>query len=198
MRIAIQRGFLMRSIKLDRVAKTGYIVIAAALFALGVLLLLKPDFSLLLFNYILGVLVVVFGIVKLVGFFSEDLYRLAFQYDLAGGILLCTLGIVMLLHPDASITFLCIAFGVLVMGDGLLRLQVAIDAKRFGLETWWLILTLAILTAAGGCILIIRPVDALRVIMTLSGLTFLAEGGLTLGVALCTIKISWRQLGNET
>ncbi|MFQ9732082.1 MAG: hypothetical protein ACLT8X_11075 [Mediterraneibacter faecis] len=37
-----------------------------------------------------------YGIIKMIGYFSKDLYCLAFQYDLACGIFLIILGVVAL------------------------------------------------------------------------------------------------------
>ena len=39
-----------------------------------------------------------FGFIKMIGYFSKDLYRLAFQFDLASGILLMALPISISCH----------------------------------------------------------------------------------------------------
>ena len=82
----------MRSTGLIRAAKTGYIVLSLTLCALGLLLMLRPELSVALIGVIVGCVLVAFGVVKLIGYFSKDLYRLAFQFDLAFGILLLALG----------------------------------------------------------------------------------------------------------
>lgn len=88
----------------------------------------------------LGIGMVVCGAVKLGGYFSRDLFRLAFQYDLAFGILLAAVGVITLCHPGEAMTFLCVMFGIPVLADGLFKIQVAVDAKRFGIGQWWLVL----------------------------------------------------------
>ena len=74
-----------RSTKPMWAAKVGYLVSAAALVVLGLFVLLYPQVSMLTFGMLLGILAVVFGVVKLIGYFSRDLYRLAFEQDLSGG-----------------------------------------------------------------------------------------------------------------
>ncbi len=76
----------MRSTAPMRAAKTGYIIISAVLCVLGAVLIAFPDFSVSLLGVICGITMIVFGIVKLTGYFSKDLYRLAFQYDLTSGV----------------------------------------------------------------------------------------------------------------
>lgn len=91
----------MRSVAPMRTAKIGYIVISVLLCALGILLIAVPEFSISAVGVICGAILIVFGIVRLVGYFSKDLYRLAFQYDLAFGIMMIALGVIMLWHPGS-------------------------------------------------------------------------------------------------
>ncbi len=90
----------MRSVAPMRVAKIGYIAVSAALCFFGVLLIVKPEISLAAFGLFTGIVLIIFGIIKIVGYLSRDLYRLAFQYDLACGILVIALGIMVILEPN--------------------------------------------------------------------------------------------------
>ena len=69
----------MRSVAPMKTAKIGYIVLSVALCVLGIILIAFPGFSASLFGILCGVVLIMFGCVKLVGYFSKDLYRLAFQ-----------------------------------------------------------------------------------------------------------------------
>lgn len=179
----------MRSVTPMKTAKIGYIVLSAVLCALGLVLILFPEFSASMLGVACGIVMILFGIVKLVGYFSRDLYRLAFQYDLASGCLLILLGIVMLLRPDSLLNFICVALGIYILTDGLFKIQIAVDAKRFGLRRWWLILTEAILAAVLGLVLIFRLTDSARVLTVLLGITMLAEGILNLSTVITAVKI---------
>ncbi len=179
----------MRSVKALRTAKIGYIIISAILCALGILLIAKPDMSLSLIGVIVGIVLIVFGVIKLIGYFSKDLYRLAFQFDLAFGILLIALSVVILIRPENMMSFLCIVLGIAILADGLFKIQTALDARRFGLRTWWLILSLAIIAGVIGAVLVFRPTESARIVTMLLGMSLLAEGILNLCVALCAVKI---------
>lgn len=172
-----------------RVAKLGYIIISIALCVLGVILITVPDFSAALLCSIGGIIMILFGGVKILGYCSKDLYRLAFQHDLACGILLIALGAVMIFRTNPMITILCMILGIYVLADGLLKIQIAIDSKAFGIRKWWLILAIAILTGIAGFLLIFRPSESTRMIMTLFGITLLAEGILNLITILTAVKI---------
>ncbi|MBQ3477918.1 MAG: DUF308 domain-containing protein [Clostridia bacterium] len=179
----------MRSTKIIRAAKTGYIILSAIFCGLGILLMADPRMSVALIGDIVGIVLVAFGIIKLVGYFSKDLYRLAFQFDLAFGILLIAMGLVLLIKPESAMNILCIILGIEIIADGLFKVQTSLDARRFGLNTWWLILSLAIIAGAIGAVLIFYPSESVRALTWVLGLSLLVEGVLNLCVALCAIKI---------
>lgn len=177
------------SIRCIQTAKAGYLAVSAALCVLGVVLILFPGISAKALCYILGGVMAVYGIVKMVGYFSRDLYRLAFQYDLASGALITALGIIMLLIPDGVISVTHTVIGILILAEGLFKIQIAIDAKRFGVRKWWLITACAILTGILGLLLILHPFAGAQAAVILLGVGLLAEGILSFSVALCAVKI---------
>ena len=179
----------MRSVTPMRAAKIGYIVMSALFCLLGIALLFTPDASALWIGRLLGIGMIVFGAVKLVGYFSRDLFRLAFQYDLAFGILLAAVGVITLCHPGEAMTFLCVMFGIPVLAVGLFKIQVAVDAKRFGIGQWWLVLLLAVLTGVIGLLLVLRPTEGAQALVMLMGVSLLLDGALNLSVALCAVKV---------
>ena len=184
----------MRSVTPMRVAKIGYIAVSAVMCVLGVLLILNPDFSLFVFGVFAGVSLIVFGVIKIVGYLSRDLYRLAFQYDLAFGILMIALGVMVILEPDNVVDTICIAVGIAFLMDGLLKIQISIDAKTFGIKPWWLILSVAILAAVVGLLLLFRPAESVRTLMVFIGVSILADGILNLITVLSTVKIIRHQV----
>lgn len=178
-----------RSMTPMRVAKTGYIIMSVVFCVVGVLFIALPARSAVMIGRVLGAAMAVFGVVKLVGYFSRDLYRLAFQYDLEFGILLIALGVIVLLRTNGVMDFICIAAGVAILADGLFKIQIAIDSRRFGIRDWWLIMVLAVVTGGVGLLLVFRPWESVQVLTVLLGAALLAEGVLNLCVALSAVKI---------
>ena len=170
-------------------AKIGYLIISALLCALGIFLIALPNFSAELLCKISGVIMLLFGSIKIIGYFSKDLYRLAFQYDLAFGILIMALGIIMIARANVMMSIICVILGIYVLADALLKVQIAVDAKAFGIPKWWLILAAAILTGVFGFLLVLRPSESVRMMMVLLGLTLITEGVLNLVTILTAVKI---------
>ena len=176
-----------------RIAKTGYIIMSAVFCVVGVLFIALPAQSAVVIGRALGIAMVVFGIIKLVGYFSRDLFRLAFQYDLEFGILLIALGVISLLRTGNVMDFICVTMGVAILADGLFKIQISVDARRFGISSWWTVLLLAITAGGVGLLLIFRPWESVQVLTVLLGIALLAEGILNLCVAVSTVKIVMNQ-----
>ncbi len=184
----------MRSTWPMRVAKTGYIVISVLLLVLGAALLIWPEASVRWIGMLLGIGMIVFGIIKLVGYFSRDLFRLAFQYDLAFGVLLIALGVITLVQPNGTMSFLCVVYGIPVLADGLFKVQIALDSRRFGIRRWWLIMLAAAVTVLLGVLLVLRPVEGARTLVWMMGLSLVVDSVLNIIVALTTVKIVRNQM----
>lgn len=188
----------MRSVVPMKLAKTGYIVLSALFCALGAVLFFLPGSFVPWIGRAMGVGMILFGAVKLVGYFSRDLFRLAFQYDLAFGILFLALGAVGLARPEGTMSFFCVLLGIPVLADGLFKIQIAIDSRRFGIRSWLLILIVAVLTGAVGAVMIFLPDAGTRLLTMLLGLALFLDGALNLCVAICTVKIVPHQKPDTT
>ena len=179
----------MRSVTPMRIAKIGYIVMSVMFCIAGALFIALPDISITMIGISMGIAMIVFGIVKLVGYFSRDLFRLAFQFDLELGILLLVLGVMVLIRPDDLMTFICIALGISILTDGLFKVQIALDSKRFGIKSWWVILALAVVAGTIGVFLIFRSAKSAQFLTVLLGVSILAEGILNLYTVISTVLI---------
>ena len=162
-----------------KTAKIGYIAVSALLCALGILLICRPSLSANLIGTVCGILMLIFGVVKFVGYFSKDLYRLAFQYDLVSGILLMVFGIIILLRPSSLMNFVTIVLGLYILADG---------SKKFGLSRWWAILVPALICVVFGAMLIFFPAGT-RAVTVIMGIDLLAEGLLNICTVICAVKI---------
>ena len=145
-------------------------------------------------SIMVGILLIAYGIIRVLGYFSGDLYCLAFQYGLACGLFMIVAGGAILIFHRQLIPYLATGIGAMIFMDGLLMLQTARDAKGFGLETWPLLLTLAITTGILGAVVLVIPSGAAEEIM--AGIALLAEGIMTHAVVICPVKnIDWKKEG---
>lgn len=179
----------MRSVVPMRIAKIGYIVMSVLFCLSGILFIALPELSTVIIGISIGIALLVFGVVKLIGYFSKDLFRLAFQYDLEFGILLLVLGVIILFHPADLMTFICVVLGITILLDGLFKIRISLDSKRFGISGWWFIFVMAIIAGITGMVLVFDSVVGAKVLTMLLGIALLSEGVLNLYTVVTTVRI---------
>ena len=154
----------------------------------GLALLLWPRISSEIICYVLGVLCLICGVGKLLGYFSKDLYRLAFQFDLALGILCLVLGLLLIFFSGAILSLLPAIVGIYTVVSGVFKLQTAFEAKHFGLSKWWGMLLISLVTIALGVVLLLRPFSSAMLLIRFMGLAILADGIQDLTTTAYTVK----------
>ncbi|MDD4510986.1 MAG: DUF308 domain-containing protein, partial [Oscillospiraceae bacterium] len=174
-------------IKQLQIARNGYIFVSTLFYLAAAVYLFNPSPPKTIECYFAGVFLLIYGAIKIMGFCSNDLYCLAFQYDLAVGLLMLVIGAILLAKAPQCAPYLSVGFGWIALLDGLLKLQMSKDAKRFGLEQWKSILTLSIITGVASVLLICMSANPVAV-HTLTVCVLLAEGILNHYVVVLTVR----------
>lgn len=164
-----------------------YSVFACVLIAFGMTVMLHSGIPEHLFMLLGGMLMIGFGAVRLAGYFSKDILQLAFQFDLILGIASAVMGCYMLWDPYASSQIMTI-LGLFFLIDALSKIQTAIDAKRIGVERWWLILCVALVAAIIGVLAILMEFRDFGTISRLMGANLAIDGVLNLYVTQSTVN----------
>lgn len=183
--------------KLVKSVKAAFALSAAAGVIFGLCLLIWPELSASLLCMIIGTLMVLSGVIRLLGYFSNDIYRLAFQFDLAAGILSVLIGGVLIFRRSAVTVLLPVIIGIVVLVDSVLRLQTAFDARHFGMKRWWLILTAAVVGAALGFLLLLRPLESGMLLRRVIGASLMVHGAEDLITVLYAVKAPRRASAQE-
>lgn len=172
-----------------KIVKNAYSVLVVCLIVLGIVLMLWPKTVLGAICKILGILLVVYGLIKVACYFTDDMYQLAFQFDLGLGIVSMIGGLVMLFRTEPVLEIVSICIGIFILVDAALKIQTSIDAKRFGIEKWWIILSIALLVAIVGILLITTPFKAASAMVRGIGIVLCLDGILNLLVVQNTVRM---------
>lgn len=178
-------------------AKIAYISYSLALIVLGIVMMLMTESQIEILVRITGAVLLCCGIIKFIDYFINDAYGLAFQFDFALGIFTAITGLLLLICPNEVLTFVNIIIGLFIVVDGTMKLQTAKEAKHFGMEYWWLILLLAILTTLAGILLVINPLSAAIALTVVCGAALVFDGLENLYVAIYTVKLVKRYKQSE-
>lgn len=170
-------------------ARDGYILVSIVFYIVGIIYMVWSPLPPLAVCISSGIILIIYGIVKVIGYFSNDLYCLAFQYDLACGLFLIAIGLIVLGCNLRIWEHLAPCFGLLILLDALLKLQTSKDARKFGLGTWNLILGSAVIAGILGVLIIVKPFSGIRISNIIGGCGLCAEGALNHLLVKETVKI---------
>ena len=138
-------------------------VISASIMVLsGAALVLFPEMDELIRaqRIFLSILFALIGATKLLGYFSNDLYRLAFQFDFAIGIFCEIMALLIILAPARVVPMIPTLLAVYVVLDSLLKIQISADARGFGMSCWDRFQRVPLRRKYSGCRLDLLAVDA--------------------------------------
>ena len=177
----------MRRANIVKEVRIIHVFVSVLLFLSGVFLFVWPDIGGVAARWLVGVNFIITGSVRLLGYFSNDLYRLAFQYDFALGGFAVILGTLTFLYPDRVVDLLPYVLGTYVILDGLFKLQTAFDAKQFGMKKWIGLLISAIAVSVCGIVVLIGATGWDRVILT--GLVLTVDAAENIWNTMATVRV---------
>lgn len=183
--------------KVLKKVKIAYSVVSSALLMYGMFLLLHPQLGMQWMCKVGGILFIGIGVAKGMGYFTKDILQLAFQHDLAMGIVSSIIGLLMLMWTKDMIRILTICLGLFMLVEALLKIQTAIDARQIGMGSWWMILIIGFTTAIIGGLLVAVPIRGTNLIIRLMGLMILTYGAMNLYVVQNTVNTFRRECGIE-
>ena len=178
-----------------RSVKRTYLLFSCLWILLGLALLLFPGLSSRIICYALGGLCLVWSVVKLIGYFSRDPYRLAFQFDLALAVLCLILGLVLIFFSKAVLSFLPVIVGIYTVVSGVFKLQTAFEARRFGIGSWIWMLLASVAAIAVGALVLVLPYQTALLGIRLMGLAILLGGIEDLTATACTVNTKKHENG---
>lgn len=149
-----------------------YLAASLVLVALGLICLVNPAFIAGALCYVAGVLLLIFGIGKVVRYFAS---RSALVDSLIVGVLLAMLGFILVTRPEQVLEMIFIFIGILVLLDGVVKLKNSFEARSSGSGDWIALLIISIIVMAFGVIIVANPFTGYVPIIIL-GVAILIDG----------------------
>ncbi len=172
-----------------RRARLIYIMYSLVLIVLGIFLIIRRNMNIDTISKLIGGVVIVCGIVRILLYYVNDTYGLAFQFDFALGIFSIVIGLILMTQPLDTLEHLNVITGIFIIADGSFKLQTSGDARKFGMKYWIIILVLAVITTLCGLSLAINQVSKYFIPIVMIGCALTADGIENLYIATYTVKL---------
>lgn len=144
--------------------------------------------SIRVFSYIVGALVLCMGIVELVMFFTS-VGIVGGGMVLADGIITTLLGIFFLANVNVVEAILPIVFAMWFIYEGISELVLAIQAGKFKVSNWWVLLIFAIIEIIFGFVALFDPISSAISLTVLVGIFLFVRGLSMLGDWIVALRV---------
>ena len=156
--------------------KWAYLLVSVFFIALGVLLVLRPDTSMIYFCRFLGGVAVLFGLARIIGYFVRELDGVGLRYDFATGAFAVVAGAFLIWRAPEVGEVMSVVIGLFILVDCVFKLQVAMDSKRMGARSWWITLLFTCVSLVLGLLLIFDTFKGQQVLSIMMGIALVADG----------------------
>ena len=156
------------------------IITSLAFTVLGIIIAYNPNTTFQIISYVLGAILIAYGILKVIEYFkvkgSYDLYN----YELVYGIIACLLGIVVIVCSGMIEALLRILIGIWIVYSGAMRLGLAMKLQKLDTDNkiWVPMLLIAIAMLICGLYIIAVPgtiMMTIGIIMVIYGIMDIIE-----------------------
>ena len=166
-----------------------WFVASILMIAAGIVCFALPvDTSIRVFSYIVGALVLCMGIVELVMFFTS-VGIVGGGMALADGIITTLLGIFFLANVNVVEAILPIVFAMWFIYEGISELVLAIQAGKFKVSNWWVLLIFAIIEIIFGFVALFDPISSAISLTVLVGIFLFVRGLSMLGDWIVALRV---------
>ena len=102
----------------------------------GLIMLLNPSFISDAVNYIIGILVIIYGVIYSISLYQKREIELYGKFDFLAGIICISFGLFLILNPDTLGSLIPFCAGVIILMDAIRFIINSIRLKKLGYKSW--------------------------------------------------------------
>ena len=164
------------------------IIMSVVLILEGLFMILFPNTSGKLICRGVGAVLCIWGVMRLIGYFRNS--EVLGSFGLVQGAALAGFGLYILIRPQIIEVFLTTVFAIVIIVDGLLKMQYALDFRRLNVRNWWVELVCSIVMVILGVVVLLNPFATVAAVMLFIGVVLVFEGAWDLVSVLYIYEIT--------
>ncbi len=138
------------------------------LIVIGLLLFLKPEGALKTLAYVIGGLIIVFGIFGVIRFSKSE--KKGFNFDLVYAILSFIAGLIIIINYETLMSIIPIVLGIWIVINSAIKIQYSFIIKDGSSNKWKATLVMSLITLICGIILLFNPFEIVKTVTRVVGL----------------------------
>ena len=138
------------------------------LIVIGLLLFLKPEGALKTLAYVIGGLILVFGIFGVARYTKSE--KKGFNFDLVYAILSFIAGLIIIINYETLMSIIPIVLGIWIVINSAIKIQYSFYIKSNTSKKWVATLVMSLITLVCGIILLFNPFEIVKTVTRVVGL----------------------------
>ena len=162
------------------------VLCSVALIALGLLLIIKSEATIITISYVIGGLLIALGVIAEIKYFNEHAKKFTLDdIDIVYGIVCVILGIIVIQNPEAIASIIPLVIGVIIIANSAVKLQYSMELKKENSNLWISTLILSIIMLVCGVLLVFNPFKGAVLLTRIVGVFILIYAILDLISTFC-------------
>lgn len=111
----------------------------------GLIMLLNPSFISDAVNYVIGILIILYGIVYSISLYQKKETELYGKFDYLAGIICISFGLFLIVNPDILFSLIPFCAGVIIFMDAISFIYNSVRLKKLNYKSWVVNLVIGLL-----------------------------------------------------
>lgn len=125
----------------------------------GLIMLLNPGFVSDAVNYVIGVLVIIYGVIYSISLYQKREIEMYGKFDFLAGIICVSFGLFLILNPDTLGSLIPFCGGVILLMDAIRFIINSFKLKKLFYRSWIVNLIIGLIFLAFAILIIIKAKD---------------------------------------
>ena len=166
-----------KSIKVKKMNIT-YIVFSIVFILIGAFLLARPEDAIHLVSYALGIILVLWGLISIVQFFTDKESQNYLDFGFIVGVFVFIFGVIVLVKPNTIASIIPLLLGIWMLINGVTKLSYALTLNKNQNAAGSIIISILIIVL--GILLVFNPFAGAKTLVQILGVTIIVYSVLDL------------------
>ena len=172
------------------------IISSIILIALGILLIVQSEATIVTISYIIGGILIALGVIAGIKFIKNIKERTKNDLDVVYGIVCIILGVLVIKNPEAIASIIPFVLGLIIIINSATKLQYSFELYKEKNKLWLSTLILSIIMVVCGIVLIFNPFKGAILITRIVGVFILVYAVLDL-ISTFVISQTFKKIHNS-
>ena len=147
------------------------IIFSIIFIAIGIFVLLKPETAINIICYVLGVLLILWGVVSMIQFFSDKTSESYLSISFIFGAFMFIFGLIILIKPEIIASIIPLLLGIWMLINGVTKLSYSLTINKLSNATVSIVGSIFIIIL--GVLLIFNPFAGAKSLVQIIGISFI-------------------------